>query len=57
MVEKDSPGATGAPSDIEMMRHRLVIAQLIPFKIPVSPPEPWLLSTFPAKISAWKAHP
>src|SRR3990170_1596416 len=44
--------ATSAPNDIEMTAQPFATAQLMPARMPASEPEPWLLRTLPAKISA-----
>ena len=51
------PTATAAPSDIETTAQPLATAQSIPPRICASLPEPALLSTLPAKISACEAIP
>ena len=55
--EKDSPGWTREPSDMEMMRQLFAIAQLMPARMPLSAPDPWLLNTLPTKIVPPKAQP
>ena len=51
------PTATAAPSDIDATAQPLATAQSMPPRICASPPEPALLSTLPAKISAPEAMP
>ena len=45
------------PSDMLMIWHPLEIAQFMPAMIPAVAPLPWLLNTFPAKISQLEAQP
>ena len=56
-VEGSAPTATAAPSDIETTAQPLATAQSMPPRMCASAPEPALLSTLPAKISAPEAMP
>ena len=56
-AENDWPGRTGAPNDIDTIRHLRLTAHWMPLRMPASAPLPWLLSTLPAKIRAAEATP